>query len=113
MQVYSRLNHTGVCLSYVATLRLVDDIRKLHTTPLSQRIPDDVLFKFWGDNVDFKEGVHDVRSDHHGQLLHMYSVLVGRSRTSATKLGHAGCVSPLTSLPAATFLPTPDDFSAV
>lgn len=100
-------------MSYVATLRLIDDISKLHTAPLSQWIADNVLFKFWRDNVDFKEGVRDVRSDHHGQLLHMYSVLVGRSRTPATELGHTGCVSPLRSLPAATFLPTPDDFSAV
>ena len=67
----------GVCLSYTATLTLIDEISKRHTVPLLRWISDDILFKFWGDNVDKKKGVRDVRSDHHGELLHMYSILVG------------------------------------
>ena len=46
-QVYSRMNHVGVCMSYTATLNLLDEVSKLHTTPLQQWIADDVLFKFW------------------------------------------------------------------
>lgn len=59
-QVYSRMNHVGVCMSYTATLNLLNEVSKLHTTPLKQWIADDVLFKFWGDNVDKKKGVRDV-----------------------------------------------------
>lgn len=112
-QVYTRLNHVGVCLSYSATLNLMDEISKLHTAPLSQWIADDVPFKFWGDNVDKRRGVRDVRSDHHGSLLHMYSILAGRSRTPASHLSRTGCVATLSSLPAETFLPTVGDYCAV
>ena len=99
---------------FVATLRLVGDISKLHTAPLSQWIADNVLFKFWGDNVDFKEGVCMFGPTTMGSCYTcIVSVLVGRSHTPATELSHTDCVSPLISLPAATFLLTPDDFSAV
>ena len=54
------MNHVGVCMSYTATLSLLDEVSKLHTTPLQQWIADYVLVKFWGDNVDKKRGVRDV-----------------------------------------------------
>lgn len=111
--MYSRLNHVGVCTSYTTTLSLLDDISKLHTTPLQQWILDGVLVKFWGDNVDTKKGVRDPRCDHHGSLVHMYSILAGRSRVQASELSHTGCVASLAKLPAHTFLPTSDDFAAV
>lgn len=100
-------------MSYTATLSLLDDVSKLHTTPLQQWIADDVLIKFWGDNVDKKKGVRDVRSDHHGSLLHMYSILAGRSRVQASELSRTGCVAPLSQLAADEFLPTSEDFEAV
>ena len=93
-QVYLRMNHVGVCTSYTPTLSLLDEVSKLHTTPLQQWIADNV-FKFWGDNVDKKRGVRDVQSDHHGSLLHMYSILAGHSRAQASELSRTGCVAPL------------------
>jgi hypothetical protein len=36
LQVYARLNHVGVSLSYTGTLNLMDDVGRLHTAPLSQ-----------------------------------------------------------------------------
>ena len=42
----------GVCLNYTTTLTLIDEISKRHTVPLLRWISDDILFKFWGDNVD-------------------------------------------------------------
>lgn len=112
-QVYSRLNHVGVCVSYTETLTIVDKVSQLHTRPLSQWIANDVPFKFWGDNVDKRKGVRDVRSDHHGSLLHMYSILAGRSRTPEPQLSRSGHVANLLSLPSQTFLPTTDDIHAV
>ena len=44
----------GVCLNYTTTLTLIDEISKRHTVPLLRWISDDILFKFWGDNVDKK-----------------------------------------------------------
>lgn len=100
-------------MSYSGTLNLLDDISKLHTVPLSKWIRNDIPFKFWGDNVDKKRGVRDVRSDHHGSLLHMYSILAGPSRTPVKDLSSTGCVRPLSQLPARTFLLTSEDVVAV
>lgn len=100
-------------MSYTATLSLLDEISRLHTRPLAKWISDNILIKFWGDNVDKKRGARDVRSDHHGSLLHMYSILAGRSRIPPSDLSHTGCVVNLSSLPADTFLPTSEDIVEV
>ena len=81
--------------------------------PLSQWFANDVSFEFWGDNVDTRKDVCDVRSDHHGSLLHMYSILAGCSRTPEPHLSRSGRVANLLSLPSQTFLPTTDDIHAV
>lgn len=111
--MYTRLNHVGVCVSYKHTLSLADEVSKLHTLPLAQWIANDIPIKFCGDNVDKKVGVRDVRSDHQGAMIHMYSILAGRSRTPANHLSRSGCVASLMSLPAPSFLPTSDDIQAV
>ena len=73
-----------------------------------------VLFKFWGDNVDKKRKVQDPRSDNQGELVHMVSLIVGRSRTPALDLPHTGGdLSVLDGLPVKFFLPTSTDVSAV
>ena len=100
-------------MSYTGTLNFIDEVSKLHTVPLSTWIRNGILIKFWGDNVDTKRGVRDVRSDHHGSMVHMYSILAGRSRTPADHLRSSGCVCQLSELPASSFLPTPEDFAEV
>ena len=67
----------------------------------------------WGDNVDKKKGVRDVRSDHHGSLLHRYSILAGHSHVQASELSCTVCVALLSQLSAFKFLPTSKDFDAV
>lgn len=103
----------GVCISYTATLKLLDEISKLHLAPLSQWIQQDLLIKFWGDNVDKKRGVRDVRLNNYGSLLHMYSILAGRSRIPPNSLPHTGHVSLLSTIPAEDFLPVEDDFRSL
>ena len=71
MQVYSRLNHLNVCLSYQATLNVMDELSLGRTVPINQWLEDGVIFKFWGDNVDKKRNVRDLRADNKGQMLHM------------------------------------------
>ena len=63
-QVFVYLNHLNLCASYPATLRLVEAISQLHTVPLRKWIEDGQVLKFWGDNVDKKRKVRDLRSDH-------------------------------------------------
>ena len=112
LQVYTRLNQVAVCVSYKETLRNVEEISKLHTAPMSEWISDNVPFRFWGDNVDKKRGVRDVRSDHQGELVHMYSILAGRNRTANPTLSHTGCIGSL-SIESDSLLPTTDDIQSV
>ena len=113
--MYTRLNHLKVCVSYNATLTLIKEISQHHASPLQQWIADGVIFKFWGDNVDRKRKVRDVRSDHQGEMLHMYSILVGRSRTQtqAEALSRTGSVGSLRSMSSSLFLPSAEDIQCV
>ena len=73
--MYTRLNHLNVTLSYTAVLGLVTQISG---TPLKKWIDDGDLFKFVGDNVDKTRG--DIRSDHHSQMINMFSLIAVKSR---------------------------------
>ena len=57
--------------------------------------------------------MRDVRSDHQQSLVHMYSILAGRSRTPASHLSHQGTVADLAGLSYTEFLPTQDDVECV
>ena len=103
----------NVCVSYRATLRLMDDISKLHNVPIQQWISDGAVFKFWGDNVDKQRRVRYLRSDHQGEMLHMFSVIAGRSRTPVPELPFSGQLSQLDCTPTAYFLPNNADVRAV
>lgn len=92
---------------------MVDGISKLHDVPLQQWISDGVTFKFIGDNVDKKRGVRDARSDHSGQMIHMYSTLVARSRLPTLDLRETGQTADLCTIPWKTFLPSSKDIEHV
>ena len=113
IQVYRRLNHACLCLSYEGTMNVVDLISKSHTIPLSQWISDGVVFKYWGDNVDKKIGVRDVRSDHQSSMLHMYSILAGKSRLPSSGLSCNGQVGTLSSISCESLLPQSADIFAM
>ena len=113
LQVYARLNQVNVCMSYSATLSLLDKISKLHTTPLSMWTLNNTPFMFWGDNLDKQRRVRDVRSTRHGALLHMYHILAGCSRTTDPTLCQTGRVASLSSISANSLHPTHSDFSCI
>ena len=102
-----------MAISYPATLSLVEQVSSMHTIPLRQWIEDGAVLKFWGDNVDKKQNVRDVRLDNQGEMLHMYGVLIGKSRTPAPVLSHSGQISKLSEVPSSDFLPTSEDVSKV
>ena len=113
LQVYTRLNHLNVTLSYSAVLKSVTDISKRHEAPIHQWIKSGSPFKFVGDNVDKKKGVRDLRSDNRSELKHMFSLLAVKGRvTPPPRPSHFVPVS-LTSLPVSHFLPSESDVSAV
>ena len=70
-------------------------------------------FKFWGDNVDKSRRVRDLRSDHLGAMLHMFSLIVGKSRTPAPELSHRGQLSLISEVPEELFLPNSSDVEKV
>ena len=98
-----------MCISYPATLKLLEELSHTHSAPLIKWIVDNIIFKFWGDNVDLNRHVRDWRSDHQGGMIHMFSLIVGRSRTQAPELPHIGQVSSLDEVPSAFFLPNSSD----
>ena len=81
----------------------MESVSELHTIPIQKWINEGALFKFWGDNVDKKRHVRDRRTDHQGEMLHMFSLLVGRSRTPCPELPFTGQVSKLTRFQHITF----------
>ena len=92
----------------------MDELSLNHTTPLERWIKDGAILKFWGDNVDKQKKVRDPRADNTGNMVHMFSLLAGRSRTPAPHLPHVGGnLSVLDSVPAEFFLPDTSDVSAV
>lgn len=74
-------------------------------------IVEGVVIKFWGDNVDFSRHVRDLRSDNVGRMIHMFSLIVGKSRTQAPELPHHGQVSSITEVPEEFFLPNTSDIN--
>lgn len=111
--MYARLNHIGVCVSYNAALKLVRTISTFHSAPLQKWLEEGIVIKFWGDNVDTQQKVRDLRIDHQGDMLHMYSIVVAKSRTQGEGLPHVGHLSKLTEVPPAQFLPTQDDVTKI
>ena len=103
----------NMCMSYNATLRLTDDLSKLHKVPIEQWIEDGVVFKFWGDNLDKLQRVRHLRSDHVGEMLHMFSMIVGRSRTPAPELPYTGQISQLNDASPVCFRPCRSEVTAV
>ena len=91
----------------------MDDISQLHKVPIQQWIEEGAVFKFWGDNIDKKQYVRDLRSDHQGEMPHMFSVIVGKSRTPATEPPFMGQLAQLDDIPTQFFLPSSSDVAAV
>ena len=68
-------------------------------------------FKFIGNNLDKKVGVRDVRVDHKGDMVHMYSLLAARSRLPSSS--RTGQVADMMSLPWESFLPSQGDVDRI
>ena len=57
-------------------------ISKGHTKVLDKWLKDGAFVKFVGDNVDKQVNVRDIASDHHGKLMHMFSIFAVKARVS-------------------------------
>ena len=54
LQVFTRLNHLNITVSYNAVLKLALEIGELNEVPIKEWIKSDEAFKFVGDNVDYQ-----------------------------------------------------------
>ena len=82
LQTWTQLNHMNVTLSYSAILKRINEISKQHTKVMDEWLREGAFVKFVGDNVDKQCNVRDIRSDHHGELRHMFSLLAIKARIS-------------------------------
>lgn len=85
-------------LSYNAILKVITSLSELHADPVKDLVESSSPFKFVGDNVDKYCGVRDIRSDHRGKMVNMYSLLAVRARTSITSLSMTGTTGDLKSM---------------
>lgn len=76
------MNHLNISLSYNAVLKRIAKISEHHKAPLEAWLKEGASFKFVGDNVDNKKGVRDIRSDHHGEIKHMFSLMAIKARVT-------------------------------
>ena len=84
----------NVTLSYSAILKRVNEISKQHTKVMDEWLREGAFVKFVGDNVDKQ---CDIRSDHHRELRHMFSLLAIKARISPpAPLPESYFLSPLT-----------------
>ena len=100
-------------LSYSAVLKLVNDISERHRAPVERWIREGASLKFVGDNVDKKKGVRDIRSDHQGELKHMYSLLAVKARVQPPPPVPHFIPPDISSHPVSHFLPTEAELSAI
>ncbi len=107
------MNRIGVTLSYPLILSLLSKISQSHKAPIAKWVKEGKAFQFVGDNVDKYRGVRDVRSDHHGTLVNMYSLLAVKARVPPPII--LGDFSPpdLSLLEPSYFLPTPAEVAAI
>ena len=89
------LNQLKLCNSYSAILRMMDDLSETHAAPLNEWIEEGAIFKFWGDNLDIKKSVQDLRANNQGDMVHMFSMVVGQSQITAPELSHQVCSAEL------------------
>ena len=112
-QMYDRLSQVNLCVSYPATLSVMDEVSRLHRVPLAKWIADGDVTKFITDNVNKKHKRRDERSNNKGEMLNMVSILASKSRTPAPSLSHSGTMGRVSDLSPSVFLPTSDDVESV
>lgn len=113
MQVYNRLNQLNICMSYSSTLRLVGTISDSYNVPVKRWMRESRVFKFVSDNLDKQTKVRDLRSNHQGKMVHMYSVIAIATRVPRPDLSQVGHVKDLINLETSCFLPNSDDIKGI
>ena len=59
---------------------MIETLSRQHDAPIKRWLQEGHTFKFVGDNLDRSVVVRDIRSDHHGGIVHMFSLLAVKDR---------------------------------
>lgn len=111
--MYKRLNYLNVALSYNGVLNVVKKISSKHTVPFDNWLKEGSFVKFIGDNVDKTIGVRDIRSDHHKEMKHMYTLLAVKARVQPPSPDDSFIPLPIATLEHSEFLPTSSELGTV
>ena len=113
LQTWTQLNHINVTISYDAILNRVNEISLHHTKVMDKWLREGAFVKFVGDNVDKQCNVQDIRSGHHGELRHMFSLLAIKAHISPLAPLPQFLPPRLVSLKVDYFLPSREDMKVV
>lgn len=94
-------------------LAAVGSVSALHKVPIHEWLSQGLHVKFVGDNVDKKNGIRDLRSHKKGDMIHIYSMLVVKTRVPSTGLSISGSCSNFQSLHLPDILPSVSDLRAI
>ena len=111
-QVFTRLNHLNITLSYKAVPQIVSEIGECHLIPLQRRLEAGEYVQFIADNVDKRKSVRDVRSDSQAKLHHMYSMIAVKARIPPPTVDRFTPID-LEKIPISTFLPSISDIQSL
>lgn len=100
-------------MSYSSTLRLIDTISNEYDVPLKKWIAEGRTFKYVSDNLDKTRRVRDLRSNNHGKMLHMYSIIAVATRVPRPTLSGNGRAGNLLAFLPAKFLPDKEDVKGI
>lgn len=119
MQVYTRLNKLGVCLSHKAVTRIVKKMGENHDRPLrvwqasvnesdyGSRVP--YVYIIVGDNIDKRVTPRTMRLDNQVRSLHYFHAFAALSRVETLHLDDTKPVGNVKDIPLSTFLLSPED----
>ena len=111
-QVFTRLNHLNITLSYKAVLQIVSEIGERHLIPLQRWLEAGEYVQFIADDVDKRKSVRDVRSDSQAKLHHMYSMIAVKARITPPTVDRFTPID-LEKIPISTFLPSISDIQSL
>ena len=92
---------------------MVKKISSKHTIPFDNWREERSFVKFIGDNVDKSIGVRDIRSDHHKEMKHMYSLIAVKARVQPPSPDEHFVPLPIEALEHSTFLPTSSELEEI
>ena len=111
-QVFTRLNHLNITLSYKAVLQIVSEIGERHLIPLQRWLEAGEYVQIIADNVDKRKSVRDVRSDSQAKLHHMNSMIAVKARIPPPTVDRFTPIV-LEKIAISTFLPSISDIQSL